>query len=134
MAAKSLRRYLADAKKDDRYWIEHTKLDFAVALERRRRLSGLSYAAMAKTIGTSAAYITKIFRGDANLTIESMVKLARAAGGQVNIRIINERPAIDTWLGAALRLEAGQQAPGPTSGTVVHINNYRGSAKGPVAA
>ena len=90
MAAKSLRRYLADAKKDDRYWIEHTKLDFAVALERRRRLSGLSYAAMAKTIGTSAAYITKIFRGDANLTIESMVKLARAAGGQVNIRIIDE--------------------------------------------
>jgi transcriptional regulator with XRE-family HTH domain len=41
-------------------------------------------------MGTSAAYISKVFRGDNNLTIESMVKLARATGGQLDARFLVE--------------------------------------------
>ena len=51
------------------------------------RWRGLSYADLAKNLGTSAAYISKVFRGDTNLPIESMVKLARATGGQLDVRI-----------------------------------------------
>lgn len=87
MAAKSLRQYLDEAKKRDSYWIEHTKLDFSFALERQRRRVGLTYKALAEKLGTSPAYISKVFRGDANLTIESMVKLVRAVDGQLHLEI-----------------------------------------------
>lgn len=87
MASKSLHQYLIAAKHRDTYWIEHTKLDFSIALERQRRRAGLSYTDLAKTLGTSAAYISKVFRGDANLTIESLVKLTRAVDGQLHLEI-----------------------------------------------
>lgn len=81
----------------DDYWIERTKLDFSLSLERQRRRIGISYADLAKKLGTSAPYISKVFRGDANVTIETMVKLARAAGGRVNIQIADERTDAKTW-------------------------------------
>jgi len=59
-----------------------------LTLEQQRRAAGLSYADLAKKMGTSAAYISKVFRGDTNLTIESMVKLARATGGQLDARVL----------------------------------------------
>ena len=90
MAGKSLLQYLVEAKKRDIYWIEHTKLDFSSALEHQRRRAGLSYKALAEKIGTSPAYISKVFRGDANLTIESMVKLARAVDGQLHLEIASQ--------------------------------------------
>lgn len=90
MAGKSLLQYLAEAKQRDNYWIEHTKLDFSSALERQRRRAGLSYKALAEKLGTSPAYISKVFRGDANLTIESMVKLARAVDGQLHLEIAGQ--------------------------------------------
>jgi transcriptional regulator with XRE-family HTH domain len=45
---------------------------------------------IANKLSTSAAYISKVFRGDTNLTIESMVKLARATGGRIEINIVDE--------------------------------------------
>ena len=61
----------------------------------------LSYADLAEKIGTSAAYITKVFRGDANFTIESMAKLSRATGGKLHIRIIDDNAIVDSsvWAG-----------------------------------
>lgn len=128
MATKSLRRYLDEAKKRDSYWVEQAKLDFSLALERRRRRIGMSYAAIAKTIGTSAAYITKVFRGDANLTIESMIKLARATGGRINILITDESVDSHAWLlNAAFHQPVANESSSPTSGTgtIVSLDDYR---------
>jgi hypothetical protein len=38
----------------------------------------------------SPAYITKIFRGDVNFTIETMVKLARRVGARLHLHLIPE--------------------------------------------
>ena len=57
-----------------------------MAIEKKRRGANKSYADLAKLMGTSNAYISKIFRGDANLTIESMVKIARAVGCNISIQ------------------------------------------------
>ena len=92
---KRLAEFIASRKKHDSYWVESAKLDFSIQMEKRRKNAGLSYADLAKKIGTSAAYITKVFRGDANLTIESMVKLSRATGGKVDLRIIDENIVAD---------------------------------------
>lgn len=94
--SKALRGFIDDAKKTDSYWFDAAKLEFALGLEAQRRLAGMSYKAVAQKIGTSAAYITKIFRGDSNVTIESMVKLARATGGRLEVRIVDET-AVAHW-------------------------------------
>ena len=95
--SKTLQNFLEKSKKTDSYWVEKAKLDFSLSLEKRRVLGKMSYAAIAKKIGTSAAYITKIFRGDSNLTIETMVKLARATGGELDIQLVDSAPEIARW-------------------------------------
>lgn len=91
--SKAFRGFLEDAKTRDLYWIEKAKLDFAVDLDSHRKAAGMTYKAIAEKIGTSAAYITKVFRGDTNMTIETMVKLARSTGGELDIRIVNHAAA-----------------------------------------
>jgi transcriptional regulator with XRE-family HTH domain len=48
--------------------------DICVAMER----AGVSRAELARRLGTSQAYVTKVLRGDANFTIKTMVRLALA--------------------------------------------------------
>ena len=110
---KKIAEYLVGRKQNDSYWVEQLKLDFSITLERRRKNAGLSYADLAKKINTSPAYISKIFRGDANFTIESMVKLSRATGGKVDLRIIDENMAVDPsiWFASNIRrTQAANQA------------------------
>lgn len=92
-----LQASMEEHKKTDGYWIEKAKLDFSMSLEHQLRIAKMNYAALGKKLGTSAAYITKIFRGDSNVTIESMVKLARATGGELDIQIVDRTPATVQW-------------------------------------
>lgn len=94
---KKLASYLAARKKTDAYWVESAKLDFAMKLEKQIRLAGLNYSTLAQKLGTSAAYISKVFRGDTNMTIESMVKLSRSTGARLNIEILNETAVAQRW-------------------------------------
>ncbi len=94
---KKLAKYLAERKKTDGYWVEAAKLDFAMALEKQIRFAGMSYTTLARKIGTSAAYISKIFRGDTNMTIETMVKLSRASGARLKIEVVSEFVAAQSW-------------------------------------
>lgn len=95
--SKKLKAFLEDARKNDSYWAEQAKLEFAAALEQQRRRAEMTYASIAKKIGSSAAYITKVFRGDSNVTIDTMVKLVRATGGHLDIRIVDGAAAVTHW-------------------------------------
>lgn len=95
--AKALGSLLADLKQTDSYWTEAAKLQFAVHLEKQRKAADLTYKAIADRIGSSAAYVSKVFRGDSNLTIESMVKLARATGGHLDVRVCSEKIEVSDW-------------------------------------
>ena len=64
---------------------DEIKLDFAVDLEKIALESGMTRASIARASGVSAARITKALRGDANLTIEMMEKLASSVGRTVTI-------------------------------------------------
>jgi transcriptional regulator with XRE-family HTH domain len=98
-----LRGFVEQARASDSFWVEEAKLQFAMALETQRKAAKMTYKAVADKLGTSAAYITKIFRGDSNVTIESMVKLARATGGRLEVRIVEEATAAQ-WDIAALQV------------------------------
>lgn len=123
--SKALQKFTEQAQKDDSYWVEKAKLDYSVALEKQRKRSGMTLAALAKKIGTSAAYITKVFRGDSNLTIESMVKLARATGGRLTIQVADDKVDAQRWAGtlSEIKGKAANQSYLRT-GTVVSMSNY----------
>lgn len=117
--SRALKAFLDDAKATDNYWVEHAKLEFSIALERQRRAAGLTYSALAKKIGTSAAYISKVFRGDSNVTIESMVKLARATGGEVQISIVDRTVEARVWHVSQSRTAKPISSATATGSTVV---------------
>ncbi len=95
--SKALSSLIADFKQSDSYWTEAAKLQFSVQLEKQRKAANLTYKAIADRIGASAAYVSKVFRGDSNLTIESMVKLARATGGHLDVRVSPESIEVSDW-------------------------------------
>jgi len=97
MALKSFKNLLAAAKLRDGYWVEKAKLGFSVELNRLFKHSGMTQSALAEKLATSPAYITKVFRGDANFTIETMVKLARAIEGELQIHIAPKQ-ATTRWI------------------------------------
>ena len=83
--SKNLSSFVESAKNDDFYWVEKIKLDFAIELDRCRRDLNMTASEFAKELGVSRAYMSKLFRGDVNLTIKSMVKLARAVGARISL-------------------------------------------------
>lgn len=62
------------------FWAGVAKLEFVVALNKAMTEKNITKSDLARLIDKSPAYITKIMSGDTNLTIESMVMLARAVG------------------------------------------------------
>lgn len=122
---KSLRKFLEEAKLGDAYWIEKAKLDFSIELENRRIANAMSYKDVAEKIQTSQPYVTKVFRGDANLTIETMVKLARATGGRLDLHIADAQAPATVWDLSkikASRSATAQQHPTGASETVVSVD------------
>lgn len=62
------------------FWAGIAKLEFSMSLNTIMVEKGISKSELARLIGKSPAYITKVLSGDANLTIETMVMLSRALG------------------------------------------------------
>jgi transcriptional regulator with XRE-family HTH domain len=74
-------------KRSDSYWAQKTIVDFSVELHKLMKLRKLSKKDFAEKIGKSRAYVTKVFKGEANFTIETMVRLVRALNGQMKIHV-----------------------------------------------
>lgn len=67
-----------EARKDHAYWVEGAILEFTEDMARCMEEQGVSRSELARRIGTSPAYVTKILRGTTNFTLDTMVKVARA--------------------------------------------------------
>mgnify|MGYP000588968466 CR=1 FL=1 len=83
----SFKALLEKAKKHDGYWVEKAKLNFSTELNKIFTNKGITQKELATKLNTSPAYITKVFRGDANFTIETMIKLSRAVESELHIQI-----------------------------------------------
>jgi antitoxin component HigA of HigAB toxin-antitoxin module len=86
--------WAGDARSSADYAADQLKLDFAVDLERRMEQLGISRADLARSLQTSAAAVTMALRGDANLTIERMVRMARALDATVHIHVAPATAAV----------------------------------------
>jgi transcriptional regulator with XRE-family HTH domain len=92
------------AKSDGSFDIESTKLRFAICLNKLMKAEGHTRSDLAKKIGKSNAYITKALRGDTNFTISSMVTLARALGGKIDV-VINDSRGLEVSSAAQTVIE-----------------------------
>ena len=102
MAAKSYKALLREAKRTESYWVEALKVDIAASLAKLAAQQQITKVDLAAKLGTSKAYITKVFRGDTNFTIETLVKIA----GAVDARVV-----VDLVPGA--KREGAQPTPAP---------------------
>lgn len=62
------------------------RLSFAAAVLEQIALQGLRQAELSRRLGVTPPYITKILRGDANLTAREMARIGRALGCTVRVR------------------------------------------------
>jgi transcriptional regulator with XRE-family HTH domain len=87
MKKKSFKELIDEAKDRDTYWTASMILDFTEGLHKIMEANGVTRSDLARRLRVSPAYITKVLRGNVNFTVDSMVRLARAAGGEVSINI-----------------------------------------------
>jgi len=85
MKARTFADLYAEAERHDDYWVAGLVHDFTEALVQRMEEQGVSRALLARRLGTSQAYVTQILRGEVNLTLTTLVKLARAVGAEVRL-------------------------------------------------
>ncbi|MBE0653121.1 MAG: helix-turn-helix transcriptional regulator [Bacteroidales bacterium] len=109
MSKGAFKALVKEAKERDVYWVEHAILEFTTDLYQLMQQKGTSKTELADILGTSQAYITKVFSGNAKFTIQSMVKLTRALGGKLHIRVASKEERV-YWMGS---VDGGKNEDGP---------------------
>ena len=85
------------AREKDTFQTAKIILDFTEGLYGLMQENNISRVELAKRLGSSPAYITKVLRGDINFTVETMVRLAKAVGGAVQVHLGSRE--ITRWVG-----------------------------------
>lgn len=68
-------------------WAQLAWLEFTEELLALMTAQNVTRAELARRVGVSPAYITKVFRGTVNLTLETMSRLALAVGASVRLHV-----------------------------------------------
>ncbi|MEM7356626.1 MAG: helix-turn-helix transcriptional regulator [Acidobacteriota bacterium] len=82
-----------EAESHDDYWVTGTVHELTEAICDRMEKQEISRTELARRLGTSPAYVTKILRGNANFTLATMVKLARALGCELRLQLVPSQPS-----------------------------------------
>ncbi|MDZ4729824.1 MAG: helix-turn-helix domain-containing protein [Xanthomonadales bacterium] len=122
MTDESVFKKYLDSKKQKNYWIERVKNQFAVSVERFVDFRMLKKKDLAERMDVSRPYITKILRGDANLTLETIGRLAYALDAEVTINLSPKESQIKPWLYAI----EGKSRPATKVGAV-NTSNQKNS-------
>lgn len=94
MSKKSFAALYATLEPTPAYQAEKLAVAFLAELNAFMRAHGVSNAELARRAGVSPAYITKVFRGPSNLSIESLTKLADAVGCKVHLHLASNGAAV----------------------------------------
>lgn len=90
--AEQFKEMLERAEKRDSYHVEAAKFEISEQVYVAMQEIGMSEAELARRLGVSRAYVNKILKGAANLTIESLVKIGRALGREIKFEFTTARP------------------------------------------
>lgn len=87
---KGFAAFAERARREDAYRSENIVQSFVKDLLLALEAGNLTRAELARHLGTSPAYVTKVLRGDVNFTVDTMVKLARATGRTLHLHLAPE--------------------------------------------
>lgn len=85
------------AEKSVAYWSEEPVVEFIDSLCRLMKRRNIKRAELARRLGTSRAYVTKLLSGNANFTLATMVKVAMAVEGALHTHVA-DKEAIVHWV------------------------------------
>lgn len=89
---KSVSQRFADllqrAESTDAYQIDRLKVEISERIYKAMKEQDVSNAELARRLGKSRAYVTKLLRGTTNFTLESLVRIARALSCQVGLELL----------------------------------------------
>jgi len=83
MGALTFAEHLSEARGHPAYWSYLASLQFVDQVCEQMDAQGVSSAELARRMGTSRAWVSKVLRGENNLTVATMGKLAFALGMRV---------------------------------------------------
>jgi len=121
MSFKALKAKLAKS------WIGKAgkaKMEFAFRIHELMTDANMSNKDLAEKIGSSNAYITKVLRGDQNLSIESIHKIADALEAEVSINMARKN-FTGKWLEVSKNKQFSHLAVVPAKENVFSIEEER---------
>lgn len=75
-----------ELEQSDVYHIEGAKVEIAEQIYLAMKRQGVSNAELARRLGKSRAYVTKVLQGSTNFTLKSLVKIARVLDCQLDLQ------------------------------------------------
>lgn len=118
---KEIQAALNAARKTHEYRTEGASIEFTNDMVTQMREAGVSRSELARTIGVTPAYISKLLRGATNFTLDTMVKIATAldcefrcslepSGRRRSVRRISAARVVSSKNGAASKTNARRNA------------------------
>ena len=102
---------IQNARSRDDYWVEDATLQFTMQLYRLMQEQGISKTELASRIQVSQPYVTRVLKGRDNLTIATMVKLARAMGAKLQISLQHEEAQQESSVPQTEEASAAEETP-----------------------
>ena len=90
MSKKSFAALYAKLEPTPAYQAEKLSVAFLAELNAFMQAHAISNAELARRAGVSPAYVTKLFRGSSNLSIQTLSKFADAVGCKVHLHLANQ--------------------------------------------
>ena len=87
MKRRSFDELYQEAEQAEEFWVAGAILELTEEVVRRMSEQGVSRSELARRLGTSPAYVTKLLRGNANLTLATMARLARALESELHCHL-----------------------------------------------
>ncbi len=97
MSIKKYADLFAKVEASEEYLNEMAIIDFTEDIIATMERQQVSRSDLAKRLGTSQAYVTKVLRGNVNFTLGTMTRLAHALGAVVRVHV-SPRGAITRWM------------------------------------
>src|SRR5688500_18606190 len=91
--AKRFADLLQSAEQSDRFRIDGLKVEISEQIYEAMNQQGISNADLARRLGKSRAYVTKLLRGTTNFTLESLVRIGRALSTEAEINLVTKPTA-----------------------------------------
>lgn len=95
MSLDRYRKLAREAESSEEYWKAVAIDDFTRELHNLMKRRGVTNAELARRIGVERQYITKLL-GGANVTLQTMVKLALALGAMIRLHLA-DRGTVTHW-------------------------------------